>query len=56
MVRKADPGDGRRIQVHLTKSGEETLRALSVNHLDELKSIRPTLRKLLKQFEREQKS
>lgn len=56
VVRKADPSDGRRIQVHLTKSGEETLRALSVNHLDELKSIRPTLRKLLTQFEREQKS
>jgi DNA-binding MarR family transcriptional regulator len=53
VARKTDPGDGRRIQVHLTKDGEETLRALSLNHIEELKSIRPTLRKLLKQVERE---
>ncbi|MBS0232272.1 MAG: MarR family transcriptional regulator [Proteobacteria bacterium] len=54
VVRKADPDDRRRIQVHVTKEGEETLRALSANHIEELRSIRPTLRKLLKQFEREQ--
>jgi len=54
VIRKADPDDGRRIQVHVTKEGEETLRALSVNHIEELKSIRPTLRKLLRQFEAEQ--
>jgi DNA-binding MarR family transcriptional regulator len=54
VIRKADPDDGRRIQVHVTKEGEETLRALSVSHIQELKSIRPTLRKLLSQFEREQ--
>lgn len=53
VVRKTDPADGRRIQVHVTKEGEDTLAALSVNHLEELKSIRPTLRKLLEQFERE---
>lgn len=53
VARKTDPNDGRRIQVHVTKEGEETLAALSVNHLEELKSIRPALRKLLEQFERE---
>ncbi|RUP09922.1 helix-turn-helix domain-containing protein [Hyphomicrobium sp.] len=53
VVRKTDPADGRRIQVHVTKEGEETLAALSVNHLEELKSIRPALGKLLEQFERE---
>jgi DNA-binding MarR family transcriptional regulator len=53
VTRKVDPDDGRRMQVHVTKDGEEALRTLSVNHIEELKSIRPTLRKLLKQFERE---
>lgn len=53
VIRKADSTDGRRIQVHITKDGEERLRALSVNHIEELKNIRPTLRKLLKQFENE---
>lgn len=56
VIRKVDPNDGRRIQVHLTKEGEEALRALSVTHIEELKSIRPTLRKLLKQFARQQHS
>ena len=54
VVRKADPDDGRRIRVHVTKEGEEALRVLSVNHIEELKSIRPTLRKLLRQFDGEQ--
>jgi DNA-binding MarR family transcriptional regulator len=53
VIRKADSTDGRRIQVHITKDGEERLRALSVNHIEELKNVRPTLRKLLKQFENE---
>ena len=51
VVRKPDPIDGRRIQVHVTKAGEDMLRVLSASHLDELRNIRPTLRKLLKQVE-----
>lgn len=50
VVRMADPEDGRRIQVHVTKEGEERLRALSAIHIGEVKNIQPTLRKLLKQF------
>lgn len=50
VVRMADPEDGRRIQVHMTKDGEERLRALSAVHIKEVKNIQPTLRKLLKQF------
>lgn len=51
VLRETDPDDGRRIRVHVTKEGEERLMALSTNHISELKSIRPTLRKLLKQFD-----
>ncbi|MBS0250636.1 MAG: MarR family transcriptional regulator [Proteobacteria bacterium] len=50
VVRMTDPEDGRRIQVHVTKDGEERLRALSAIHIEEVKNIQPTLRKLLKQF------
>lgn len=50
VIRISDPEDGRRIQVHLTKDGEERLRALSTIHIEEVKNIQPTLRKLLKQF------
>ncbi|HML29291.1 MAG TPA: MarR family transcriptional regulator [Hyphomicrobium sp.] len=50
VARMADPEDGRRIQVHVTKDGEERLRALSASHIEEVKNIQPTLRKLLKQF------
>jgi DNA-binding MarR family transcriptional regulator len=48
--RETDSVDARRIQVHVTKAGEERLKALSARHIEELKSIRPTLRRLLKQF------
>jgi DNA-binding MarR family transcriptional regulator len=50
VIRKADPSDGRRMQVFLTEEGEQALDDLSASHIDELKNIRPTLRKLLKQF------
>ena len=56
VLRRADPTDARRIQVYVTKDGEETLQALSANHIEELKSIRPTLRKLLKQFDSKSRS
>lgn len=50
VVRMTDPEDGRRIRVHVTKDGEERLRALSAIHIEEVKNIQPTLRKLLKRF------
>jgi len=50
--RNPDPTDGRKIQVSLTKSGNATIDKLSSIHVEELKSIRPTLRKLLRTFER----
>ncbi len=52
VIRIADSEDGRRIQVHVTKDGEERLSALSASHIEEVKNIQPTLRKLLKQFQR----
>lgn len=50
VAREPDPSDGRRIRVAVTKDGEAVLRELSAIHIEELKNIRPTLRKLLKQF------
>jgi DNA-binding MarR family transcriptional regulator len=50
--RNPDPTDRRKIQVSLTKSGNATIDKLSSIHVEELKSIRPTLRKLLRTFER----
>jgi DNA-binding MarR family transcriptional regulator len=50
--RNPDPTDGRKIQVTLTKSGNATIDKLSSIHVEELKNIRPTLRKLLRTFER----
>lgn len=50
-TRKPDAQDGRRIQVSLTKDGHCAIDKLSSIHIEELGSIRPTLRKLLRQFE-----
>lgn len=50
--RNPDPTDRRKIQVSLTKSGNATIDKLSSIHVEELKNIRPTLRKLLRTFER----
>jgi DNA-binding MarR family transcriptional regulator len=49
--RTTDLTDRRRILVSLTKTGHSTLHGLSVIHVAELKNIRPTLWKLLRQFE-----
>ena len=49
--RTIDSTDRRRILVSLTKSGHSALHGLSAIHVAELKNIRPTLRKLLRQFE-----
>ncbi|HVZ06218.1 MarR family winged helix-turn-helix transcriptional regulator [Hyphomicrobium sp.] len=49
--RSPDPDDKRRIHVSLTKAGNAAIDKLSSIHIEELDSIRPTLRKLLKQSE-----
>lgn len=51
VTRTTDSTDRRRILVSLTKTGHSTLHGLSTIHVAELKNIRPTLRKLLRQFE-----
>ena len=51
VIRTIDSADRRRIQVSLTKTGHSALHGLSAIHVAELKNIRPTLRKLLRQFE-----
>ncbi|GGF77452.1 MarR family transcriptional regulator [Azorhizobium oxalatiphilum] len=45
--RAADPSDGRRVLVTLTREGEKRLKQLSAAHLDELRSIGPTLTDIL---------
>ena len=54
VVRKPDPADKRKIQVSLTRAGNAAIDRLSSIHIEELDSIRPTLRKLLRQFETQQ--
>ena len=50
VVRTTDPADHRRVQVELTERAEAMLHALSAAHLEEIRSIRPTLRGLLALF------
>lgn len=52
VVRNPDQNDRRKIQVSLTRAGNAAIDKLSFIHVEELKSIRPTLRKLLRTFER----
>lgn len=49
--RNTDEDDKRRILVALTRKGNAAVDKLSSIHLEELRSICPTLRKLSKQFE-----
>jgi DNA-binding MarR family transcriptional regulator len=51
VARAADPSDGRKIQVVLTRNGKATIDKLSSIHVEELNNIKPTLRKLLKVVE-----
>jgi DNA-binding MarR family transcriptional regulator len=48
--RSIDPADGRRVLIQLTAEGERRLRRLSRMHLEELRTMRPTLTKILKLF------
>ena len=48
--RSFDPSDRRRVLVQLTREGERRLGRLSRVHLQELRSMGPTLRKMLKLF------
>ncbi len=51
MVKRCkDPDDGRRVRVALTPLAEETLAVLAAAHLEELRSVRPLLMKLLRNF------
>ncbi|MNJ81096.1 hypothetical protein D3C77_797390 [compost metagenome] len=45
--READPEDGRRVEVVLTKKAERVLESLSTSHLEELRAMRPLLSRLL---------
>lgn len=51
VARAPDASDKRKIQVVLTKNGNAAIDKLSSIHVEELKNIKPTLRKLLKVFE-----
>ncbi len=52
LSRRVDGADGRRVLVSLTKEGERRLQKLSKIHQEELRSIGPTLTKLLRPFRR----
>jgi DNA-binding MarR family transcriptional regulator len=51
VARETDRHDKRRILVSLTKRGHAAIDELSSIHIEELRSICPTLRKLLQEFE-----
>jgi len=48
--RSTDPSDGRRVLLALTKEGERRLRRLYQIHVHELRTMGPTLTKMLKLF------
>ncbi|HEX2363927.1 MAG TPA: helix-turn-helix domain-containing protein [Bradyrhizobium sp.] len=50
--RSIDPSDGRRVLLQLTREGERRLRRLYSVHLQELRTLGPTLAKMLKLFQR----
>ncbi len=52
LSRRVDSVDARRVLVSLTKEGERRLRKLSKIHQQELRSIGPTLMKLLQPLRR----
>jgi len=50
--RRIDPSDGRRVLLELTSEGERRLRRLYRIHVHELRTMGPTLTKMLKLFRR----
>ena len=50
--RSTDPSDGRRVLLELTSEGERRLRRLYQVHIRELRTMGPTLTKMLKLFRR----
>jgi DNA-binding MarR family transcriptional regulator len=50
--RSTDPSDGRRVLLELTREGERRLRHLYRIHILELRTMGPTLTKMLKLFRR----
>ncbi len=50
--RSTDPSDGRRVLLGLTREGERRLRRLYRIHVQELRTMGPTLTKMLKLFRR----
>ena len=50
--RSTDPSDRRRVLLELTREGERRLRRLYQIHVHELRTMRPTLTKMLKLFRR----
>jgi len=52
VVRRIDPSDGRRVLLELTSEGERRLRRLYRIHVHELRTMGPTLTKMLKLFRR----
>ena len=50
--RSIDPSDGRRVLLELTSEGERRLRRLYQIHVHELRTMGPTLTKMLKLFRR----
>lgn len=50
--RRTDPSDGRRVLLELTAEGERRLRRLYQIHVHELRTMGPTLTKMLKLFRR----
>ncbi len=51
IVRMPDNTDRRRVLLALTQKGETCLAALSTSHLEELRNVRPVLRKLLRRLD-----
>src|SRR5512138_1194451 len=52
LSRLADGEDGRRVLVQLTKKGEQKLQALSMIHIEELRSVSSSLGKILRSLRR----
>jgi DNA-binding MarR family transcriptional regulator len=48
LERQSDPSDGRRVLVRLTSNGRLALRALAVQHRDELRTLAPSLLEALR--------